>query len=232
MSILKQYRGNTETEKVTSAEFTRTLRFIESGGALRILRVLSKLCDESTYIRISNWLVFNASLSECMQFCYLILSMLTAHPKFAGIIDQTHKGPHNTATQSQQVPTMKKDLAGSTFVRACYHVYRIVCAPINKSVYISIPMFLSMSHRLFFGHLFWTLVYVFRHGYTHVHTMSGHISIHMHLQIPFRLACACLHRSMTHVCAHFCAHIYPHSYPHVCTGTTRWRLASSRMNTA
>ena len=68
--------GNTEIEKITSAELTRTLRFIESGGALRILRVLSKLCDESTYIRISNWLVFNASLSECMQFCYLILSML------------------------------------------------------------------------------------------------------------------------------------------------------------
>ena len=89
--------GNSETEKVTSAEFNTTLRFIQSGGALQILRVLSKLCDEPTYIKFSNWLVFKARSSECMQLCYLILSMLTAHPKFAGIVDHKCEGPDNTA---------------------------------------------------------------------------------------------------------------------------------------
>ena len=90
--------GNSETEKVTSAEFNTTLRFIQSGGALRILRVLSELYDEPTCIKISNWLVFNARSSECMRLCYLILSMLTAQPKFAGIVDLTHEGLDNTAT--------------------------------------------------------------------------------------------------------------------------------------
>ena len=170
--------GNAETEKVTSAEFTRTLRFIESGGALRILRVLSKLCDESTYIRISNWLVFNASLSECMQFCYLILSMLTAHPKFAGIMDQMHTGPHNTATASSTARAYHEEKLGRyIFVHVCYHVYRIVCAPINKSVYISIPMFLSMSNRRFCEYL----------------SMSFHMAIHMFTQCldTFLYTCMC-----------------------------------------
>ena len=90
--------GKFETQKVTSAEFNMTLRFIQSGGALQMLRVLSKLCDEPTCIKISNWLVFNARSSECMRLCYLILSMLTAQPKFAGIVDLTHEGPDNTAT--------------------------------------------------------------------------------------------------------------------------------------
>ena len=90
--------GNSETEKVTSAEFNTTLRFIQSGGALQILRVLSKLCDEPTCIKISNWLVFTARSSECMQLCYLILSMLTAQPKFAGIANLKHKDSGNTAT--------------------------------------------------------------------------------------------------------------------------------------
>ena len=111
--------GNAETEKVTSAEFTKTLRFIDSGGALQILRVLSKICDGSTYIKISNWLVFNASLPECMHFCYLVLSMLTAHPKFAGILDQTHKGPDNTATASSRAKARHEERLGRyTFVHA------------------------------------------------------------------------------------------------------------------
>ena len=83
-----------ETERVTSAEFNQTVRFITSSGALQILRVLSKLCDEVGYIKISNWLVFNATSFERMQLCDLVLSMLTAQPKFARTPGNTVNAQH------------------------------------------------------------------------------------------------------------------------------------------
>merc|ERR1712216_5182 len=86
------------SETITSAELNTTVRFIQGGGAVRILRVLSKLCDEPTYIKISNWLVFNARSSDCMRLCHFVLSMLTAQPKFAEIVDQGQGGQNNTAT--------------------------------------------------------------------------------------------------------------------------------------
>ena len=119
--------GDSETEKVTSGEFNTTLRFIESGGALRILRVLSKLFDAPTYIKISNWLVFNARSSECMQLCYLILSMLTAQPKFAGMVDQ--KGPNNTATASS---TARSRHTREERLRRCAHMHGFLCVDINS----------------------------------------------------------------------------------------------------
>ena len=93
--------GDSEIERVTTAEFNRTVRFIESGGALRILRVLSKLCDEPTYIKISNWLCFDAKSFDCIQLCYLVLSMLTAQPKFAAIIDQNRLDNTGTAGSTE-----------------------------------------------------------------------------------------------------------------------------------
>ena len=86
------------SETITSAELNTTVRFVQGGGAVRILRVLSKLCDEPTYIKFSNWLVFNARSSDCMRLCYFVLSMLTAQPKFAEIVDQRQGGRNNTAT--------------------------------------------------------------------------------------------------------------------------------------
>ena len=88
----QESKGSSTTTKVKSAEFSRTVRFIQRGGALQILRVLSKLCDEPTYIKTSNWLVFNARPFECMQLCDLILTMLT----------RTTQGPQAT----QQAPAM------------------------------------------------------------------------------------------------------------------------------
>ena len=87
-----------DSETITPAELNTTVRFVQGGGALQILRVLSKLCDEPTYIKISNWLVFNARSSDCMRLCYFVLSMLTAQPKFAEIVDQRQGGRANNAT--------------------------------------------------------------------------------------------------------------------------------------
>ena len=139
---------DSETEKVTSAEFNMTLKFIQGGGALRMLRVLSKLCDEPTYIKMCNWLVFNAKSSACMELCYLILSMLTAQPKFAGIMDQKHEGLGKTATTSSTANprhTREERLGRCAhihefdmFVCACTHVVHV---PIDKSIFMSIPMF-------------------------------------------------------------------------------------------
>ena len=114
--------GKFETQKVTSAEFSMTLRFIQSGWALQMLRVLSKLCDEPSCIKINNWLVFNARSSECLQLCYLVLSMLTAPPKFAAIVDQKHESQDSTTTIDSTARAHHKRenrIGGYAYVHIC-----------------------------------------------------------------------------------------------------------------
>ena len=115
-------RGSPETEQVTTADFNRTVQFIQSGGALRILRVLSKLCDEPTYIKISNWLCFHARSFDCMQLCYLILSMLKAHPKFSGASDQD-KGHHRYTYTHVCVHVCT---CSSSMCRGCTHLHSVL----------------------------------------------------------------------------------------------------------
>ena len=101
-------RKHLETEEVTSADFNRMARFIQSRGALRMLRVLHKLCNNDIYIKTCNWLVFNASLFEAVRFCQLVLSMLRAQPRCPE--------PHTIATGQSIVSTTPRPKRSSSVI--------------------------------------------------------------------------------------------------------------------
>ena len=45
-----------------------------------MLRVMWKICKEEAYVKLGNWLVFDASGAETLKFCRLVLSLLLALP--------------------------------------------------------------------------------------------------------------------------------------------------------
>ena len=66
-----------------------------------MLRVLWKICKEEAYVKLGNWLVFDASSGEILRLCRLVLSLLSALP------DAPQRDPKSLQKHGNQSKTRK-----------------------------------------------------------------------------------------------------------------------------
>ena len=67
-------------ENISAFEFEQLVRFVQRTGGTELLRVIWKICKEDAFVALSNWLVFDATLTETLRLCQLVKKLLLALP--------------------------------------------------------------------------------------------------------------------------------------------------------
>ena len=67
-------------ENISAFELEQLVRFVQRRGGAELLRVIWKICKEDAFVALSNWLVFDATLTETLRLCQLVKKLLLALP--------------------------------------------------------------------------------------------------------------------------------------------------------